>query len=189
MPAAACRHKKEPTGATHPPAPQVLHVGDRFSDTGNDSATRDCCSILWVANPEETGEPWVGWWSGARACGWHLLATGARGVSLAEFPGRAQQRGPSDCASHTGGTFLSLLTPPRPAPCLAAPRLLHQAAAQRPDEAADQLGLHRVMRLSGPARQTQPVLRAPHAAPSPRRQPSSAPPGAALPRSFHLVSA
>ena len=35
---------------------QVLHVGDRFSDTGNDSATRDCCSILWVANPEETGE-------------------------------------------------------------------------------------------------------------------------------------
>lgn len=21
---------------------------------GNDSATRDCCSILWVANPEET---------------------------------------------------------------------------------------------------------------------------------------
>jgi IMP and pyridine-specific 5'-nucleotidase len=34
---------------------EVLHVGDRFSDTGNDSATRDCCSILWVANPEETG--------------------------------------------------------------------------------------------------------------------------------------
>ncbi|PSC72200.1 IMP-specific 5-nucleotidase [Micractinium conductrix] len=34
--------------------PEVLHVGDRFSDTGNDSATRDCCSILWVANPEET---------------------------------------------------------------------------------------------------------------------------------------
>jgi IMP and pyridine-specific 5'-nucleotidase len=33
---------------------EVLHVGDRFSDTGNDSATRDCCSILWVANPEET---------------------------------------------------------------------------------------------------------------------------------------
>jgi IMP and pyridine-specific 5'-nucleotidase len=34
---------------------QVLHVGDRFSDTGNDTATRDCCSIVWVANPEETG--------------------------------------------------------------------------------------------------------------------------------------
>ena len=33
---------------------QVLHVGDRFTDSGNDSATRDCCSILWVANPEET---------------------------------------------------------------------------------------------------------------------------------------
>jgi IMP and pyridine-specific 5'-nucleotidase len=34
--------------------PQVLHVGDRFTASGNDSATRDCCSILWVANPEET---------------------------------------------------------------------------------------------------------------------------------------
>jgi hypothetical protein len=33
---------------------QVLHVGDRFTASGNDSATRDCCSILWVANPEET---------------------------------------------------------------------------------------------------------------------------------------
>jgi len=33
---------------------QALHVGDRFTDSGNDSATRDCCSILWVANPEET---------------------------------------------------------------------------------------------------------------------------------------
>ena len=33
---------------------EVLHVGDRFTDSGNDSATRDCCSILWVANPEET---------------------------------------------------------------------------------------------------------------------------------------
>jgi IMP and pyridine-specific 5'-nucleotidase len=33
---------------------QVLHVGDRFTESGNDSATRDCCTILWVANPEET---------------------------------------------------------------------------------------------------------------------------------------
>jgi IMP and pyridine-specific 5'-nucleotidase len=32
----------------------VLHVGDRFTSSGNDAATRDCCSILWVANPEET---------------------------------------------------------------------------------------------------------------------------------------
>ena len=32
----------------------VLHVGDRFTASGNDSATRDCCPILWVANPEET---------------------------------------------------------------------------------------------------------------------------------------
>lgn len=35
-------------------ATQGLHVGDRFTESGNDSATRDCCSILWVANPEET---------------------------------------------------------------------------------------------------------------------------------------
>lgn len=35
-------------------AMQGLHVGDRFTESGNDSATRDCCPILWVANPEET---------------------------------------------------------------------------------------------------------------------------------------
>jgi IMP and pyridine-specific 5'-nucleotidase len=34
---------------------QTLHVGDRFTASGNDNATRDCCSILWVAAPEETG--------------------------------------------------------------------------------------------------------------------------------------
>ncbi|KAL6780644.1 hypothetical protein ACKKBF_B12340 [Auxenochlorella protothecoides x Auxenochlorella symbiontica] len=33
---------------------QALHAGDRFTDSGNDVATRDCCSIIWVANPEET---------------------------------------------------------------------------------------------------------------------------------------
>ncbi len=33
---------------------QVLHVGDRFTITGNDNQVRGCCSILWVANPEET---------------------------------------------------------------------------------------------------------------------------------------
>ncbi len=30
----------------------MLHVGDRFTDSGNDVATRDICSVLWVANPE-----------------------------------------------------------------------------------------------------------------------------------------
>jgi IMP and pyridine-specific 5'-nucleotidase len=34
---------------------QVMHVGDRFTDSGNDAATRDVCAIVWVANPEETG--------------------------------------------------------------------------------------------------------------------------------------
>ncbi len=29
-------------------------MGDRFTQSGNDSATREVCSILWVANPEET---------------------------------------------------------------------------------------------------------------------------------------
>lgn len=33
----------------------MLHVGDRFTDSGNDAATRDVCSIVWVASPEETG--------------------------------------------------------------------------------------------------------------------------------------
>ncbi len=35
--------------------PRALHVGDRFTISGNDQATRNNCSILWVANPEETG--------------------------------------------------------------------------------------------------------------------------------------
>lgn len=33
---------------------QVMHVGDRFTASGNDTSVRDCCSILWVANEEET---------------------------------------------------------------------------------------------------------------------------------------
>lgn len=33
---------------------ETLHVGDRFTVSGNDSATRSKCPILWVANPEET---------------------------------------------------------------------------------------------------------------------------------------
>jgi len=32
----------------------TLHVGDRFTSSGNDSAARTKCSILWVANPDET---------------------------------------------------------------------------------------------------------------------------------------
>ena len=43
-----------PGMVTEPWSSQVLHVGDRFTQSGNDSAVRDCCSILWVANPEET---------------------------------------------------------------------------------------------------------------------------------------
>uniref|UniRef100_A0A6S8JCL5 IMP-specific 5'-nucleotidase 1 n=1 Tax=Dunaliella tertiolecta TaxID=3047 RepID=A0A6S8JCL5_DUNTE len=34
---------------------ETLHVGDRFTLSGNDSATRDMCSVLWVADPNETG--------------------------------------------------------------------------------------------------------------------------------------
>ncbi|KAI5068033.1 hypothetical protein GOP47_0016378 [Adiantum capillus-veneris] len=33
---------------------EMLHVGDRFTISGNDAATRSKCPILWVANPEET---------------------------------------------------------------------------------------------------------------------------------------
>lgn len=32
----------------------TLHVGDRFTLTGNDTQVRGFCSILWVANPDET---------------------------------------------------------------------------------------------------------------------------------------
>lgn len=34
---------------------QALHVGGRFTASGNNAITRDCCGILWVANPEKTG--------------------------------------------------------------------------------------------------------------------------------------
>jgi IMP and pyridine-specific 5'-nucleotidase len=33
---------------------QTIHVGDRFTLSGNDAAARDKCSVVWVANPEET---------------------------------------------------------------------------------------------------------------------------------------
>ena len=33
---------------------EALHVGDRFTSTGNDTKVRDACSILWVASPDET---------------------------------------------------------------------------------------------------------------------------------------
>ncbi|KAK3267486.1 hypothetical protein CYMTET_23958 [Cymbomonas tetramitiformis] len=33
---------------------ETLHVGDRFTVSGNDAATRATCSIIWVANPDET---------------------------------------------------------------------------------------------------------------------------------------
>lgn len=39
---------------------QTLHVGDRFTLSGNDTATRDVCSVLWVANPEEVRRHPVG---------------------------------------------------------------------------------------------------------------------------------
>eukprot|EP00884_Botryococcus_braunii_P003359 jgi/Botrbrau1/13023/Bobra.0389s0016.1 len=58
-----CGHREQVSGLGGPqamPGPslssvmQVLHVGDRFTKSGNDATTRDCCSILWVANAEET---------------------------------------------------------------------------------------------------------------------------------------
>jgi len=33
---------------------ETLHVGDRFTLSGNDAAAREKCSVLWVASPEET---------------------------------------------------------------------------------------------------------------------------------------
>lgn len=38
-------------GAAHG---EVMHVGDRFTDSGNDAATRSVSNICWVAGPEET---------------------------------------------------------------------------------------------------------------------------------------
>ena len=33
---------------------QIMHVGDRFTVTGNDKVAKSKFSILWVANPDET---------------------------------------------------------------------------------------------------------------------------------------
>ncbi|KAH6562143.1 hypothetical protein BASA50_003086 [Batrachochytrium salamandrivorans] len=35
---------------------ETLHVGDQFSTTGNDVATRRVCCTAWIANPEETAQ-------------------------------------------------------------------------------------------------------------------------------------
>ncbi|KAJ8330454.1 IMP 5'-nucleotidase [Batrachochytrium dendrobatidis] len=35
---------------------ETLHVGDQFSTTGNDVATRRACCTAWIANPEETAQ-------------------------------------------------------------------------------------------------------------------------------------
>lgn len=32
----------------------TLHIGDRFTVSGNDTAARSCCCILWIASPQET---------------------------------------------------------------------------------------------------------------------------------------
>ncbi|KAJ1432313.1 IMP-specific 5-nucleotidase [Ochromonadaceae sp. CCMP2298] len=38
-----------------PPA-NCLHVGDQFSNTGNDIAARETCPCIWIINPRETGK-------------------------------------------------------------------------------------------------------------------------------------
>jgi len=42
------------TQAKSPPAASPARGARRFTKSGNDMATRDCASILWVATPEET---------------------------------------------------------------------------------------------------------------------------------------
>lgn len=135
-----------------PCPPQVLHVGDRFSDTGNDSATRDCCSILWVANPEETGEgaaqlaqlaglpaPWL-----APVCCpacrplqlWPLEYKRAPGIAGMRRCGFMQQLLPA---------YKQPVRRPTP-PCSPTPRrrLLHQAAAGRHPREEPHATVHRV---------------------------------------------
>jgi hypothetical protein len=33
---------------------ECLHVGDRFTRTGNDTRSRDAATTVWVSNPSET---------------------------------------------------------------------------------------------------------------------------------------
>ncbi len=35
---------------------ECLHVGDRFTQTGNDAKAREVSNTLWVTNPDETVE-------------------------------------------------------------------------------------------------------------------------------------
>ncbi|EQC29746.1 hypothetical protein SDRG_12518 [Saprolegnia diclina VS20] len=44
-----------PTPQTLLAGHECLHVGDRFTRTGNDTRSRDVASTVWVSNPEETG--------------------------------------------------------------------------------------------------------------------------------------
>ncbi|KAI9912574.1 hypothetical protein PsorP6_005242 [Peronosclerospora sorghi] len=34
---------------------ECLHVGDRFTITGNDTRSRDVAATIWVSNPQKTG--------------------------------------------------------------------------------------------------------------------------------------
>ncbi|KAJ3125457.1 hypothetical protein HK098_000271 [Nowakowskiella sp. JEL0407] len=38
---------------------ETLHLGDQFLGTGNDLATRRCCTTVWITNPLETAEALV----------------------------------------------------------------------------------------------------------------------------------
>lgn len=81
----------------------MLHVGDRFTDSGNDVATRDICSVLWVANPEETGffikmllkDIRKSRWGGMEGC---VLG----GEAKSEGGGAAREQGRSVCAGGGG---------------------------------------------------------------------------------------
>lgn len=102
---------------------QMLHVGDRFTVTGNDNQVRGCCPILWVANPGARGYPsgWrvgVGGGRGAEGGGFSASVWGGEGKGSVDLcsPSSSlslspQTRRPFSCNSSSRWAFRPFLCP------------------------------------------------------------------------------
>jgi hypothetical protein len=125
---------------------EVLHVGDRFTDSGNDSATRDCCSILWVANPEETGGSVSGQASQREGQGSGPVRLRLEPVNQPRGMGAAAGLGPVPALEQQAtvqATEHPPASPASPPPLPLSPRrFLHQAAAGRHPGAEEAARLH-----------------------------------------------
>ena len=105
----------------------TVHVGDRFTSTGNDLRTRDCASTLWTASPSNTLQllhrlvPLV---AEARAA-----AAAAPAAVTAAGSAEGALQGSSEGSSPAPPAAASSSSPPSPATSSSSPVLAAAAAA------------------------------------------------------------